>query len=57
MFSFNGVNYLQKKGFAMNTKCVPSCVNLFMGSFEEHFIYPLNFFLEPFNLERNKGRV
>ena len=40
-FVFNGINYLQKKGCAMGTKCVPSYANIFMGWFEEKFIFPL----------------
>ena len=40
-FIFNGVNYLQKKGCAMGTKCAPSYANFFMGCFEEHFTYLL----------------
>ena len=37
---FNGKNFLQTKGCAMGTKCAPCYANLFMGSFEERFIYP-----------------
>ena len=37
-FVFNGINYLQKKGCAMGTKCAPSYANIFMGWFEEKFI-------------------
>ena len=40
-FVFNGINYLQKKGCAMGTKCAPSYANIFMGWFEEKFIFPL----------------
>ena len=40
-FVFNGINYIQKKGCAMGTKCAPSCANIFMGWFEEKFIFPL----------------
>ena len=40
-FVFNGINYLQKKGCAMGTKCEPSYANIFMGWFEEKFIFPL----------------
>ena len=40
-FVFNGINYLQKKGCAMGTKCGPSYANIFMGWFEEKFIFPL----------------
>ena len=39
-FVFNGINYLQTKGCAMGTKCAPSYANIFMGTFEEHHIYP-----------------
>ena len=38
---FNGINYLQRKGSAMGTKCAPSYANTFMGWFEEKFIFPL----------------
>ena len=40
-FVFNGINYLQKKGCAMGTKCAPSYANIFMGWFEGKFIFPL----------------
>ena len=40
-FVFNGINYLQKKGCAMGTKCAPNYPNIFMGWFEEKFIFPL----------------
>ena len=40
-FVFNSINYLQKKGCAMGTKCAPSYANIFMGWFEEKFIFPL----------------
>ena len=40
-FVFNGINYLQKKGCAMGTKCAPSYANTFTGWFEEKFIFPL----------------
>ena len=39
-FIFNGINYLQKMGCAMGTKCAPTYANLFMGHFEEKHIYP-----------------
>ena len=39
-FVFNGRNYLQKKGCAIGTKCAPSYANIFMGWFEEKFIFP-----------------
>ena len=40
-FVFNFQNYLQIKGCAMGTKCAPSHANIFMGMFEERYIYPL----------------
>ena len=40
-FVFNAINYLQKKGCAMGTKCAPSYGNIFMGWFEEKFTFPL----------------
>ena len=39
-FIFNGINYLQRSGCAMGTKCAPSYANIFMGVFEEKHIYP-----------------
>ena len=40
-FVFNSQNYIQIKGCAMGTKCAPSYANIFMGMFEERYIYPL----------------
>ena len=34
------MNYLQKKGCAMGTKCAPSYANIFIGWFEEKLIFP-----------------
>ena len=34
-------NFLQIKGCAMGTKCAPTYANIFMGIFEEIYIYPL----------------
>ena len=53
-FVFNSQNYLQIKGCAMGTKCAPSYANIFMGMFEERYIYPLlekisNFYLRLIN--------
>ena len=39
-YTFNGVNYLQVKGCAMGTTAAPSHATIFMGRFEENFIYP-----------------
>ena len=39
-FIFNGIHYLQKMGVAMGTKCAPTYANIFMGDFEEKYIYP-----------------
>ena len=39
-FIFNSQNYLQIKGCVMATKCAPSYANIFMGMFEERYIYP-----------------
>ena len=39
-FSFNDVNYLQRKGCAMGAKCSGSYADLFMGLFESRYIYP-----------------
>ena len=49
-FVFNSQNFLQIKGCTMGTKCAPSYANIFMGMFEERYIYPLiekisNFYL------------
>ena len=49
-FGFNGINYLQKKGCVMGTKCVPSYANIPMGWFEERFILPLLTNLSNFHL-------
>ena len=40
-FVFSGINYLQKEGCAMGTKCAPSYANIFMVWFDERFIFPL----------------
>ena len=40
-FVFNGINYLQKRGCAMGTKYAPSYAIIFMGWFEEKFIFSL----------------
>ena len=40
-FVFNGMNYLQKEGCAMGTKCAPSYANIFMGWLKEKLILPL----------------
>ena len=39
-FEFNDNHYLQVSGVSMGTKCAPSYANLFMGYFEERYIYP-----------------
>ena len=49
-FVFNGINYRQKKVCAMGTKCAPSYPNIFMGWFEEKFIFPLLTNFSDFNL-------
>ena len=38
-FVFNSQNYLQIKGCTMSTKCAPSYANIFMGMFEERYIF------------------
>ena len=38
-FVFNGVNYLQKKGTAMGTRAAPNFANVFMGYYENRFVY------------------
>ena len=35
------LNYLQKNGCAMYTKCEPSCENIFLHWFEKKFLFPL----------------
>ena len=40
-FVFNSINCLQEKGCAIGTKCAPSHANIFIGWFEEQFIFPL----------------
>ena len=39
-FVFNGINFLQTQGVSMGTNSVPSFFTIFMGYFEEKFIYP-----------------
>ena len=41
---FNGVNYLQKKGTAMGTRAAPNFSNVFMGYFENRFVYHSRWF-------------
>ena len=38
-FTFNGNNYLQTKGCAMGTVAAPSYAVIYMGEFEEKYIY------------------
>ena len=38
-FVFNNQHYLQTKGTAMGTRAAPNYANLFMGDFEEKFVY------------------
>ncbi len=38
-FEFNGKHYLQIAGTAMGTRVAPSFANLFMGHFEEKYVY------------------
>ena len=38
-FIFNGEHYHQIKGTAMGTRAAPNYANIFMGSFEEKYIY------------------
>ena len=40
-FQFNDKNFIQTSGSSMGTKCAPTYANIFMGWFEETFIYPL----------------
>ena len=40
-FVFNCQNYLQIKGYAMGTKCLPNYANIFMDIFEGRHKYPL----------------
>ena len=39
-FIFNGQNYLQIGGTAIGTKAAPSFAILYMGDFEERYVYP-----------------
>ena len=39
-FTFNGKSYLQTRGCAMGTVAAPSYAVIFMGEFEEKYIYP-----------------
>ena len=38
-YVFKNVNYLQKMGTAMGASAAPSYSNIFMGKFEEQFVY------------------
>ena len=38
-FVFNNVNYIQRMGTAMGTRSAPSFSNIFMGDFEQTFVY------------------
>ena len=38
-FQFNGDNFIQTGGTAMGTRVAPTLANLFMGYFEEKFVY------------------
>ena len=40
-FVFNSKFYLQIKGCAMDTICVPAYANIFMAEFEQKYVYPL----------------
>ena len=40
-FVFDGIIISRKKGCAMGSKCAPNYGNIFMGWFEEKFIFPL----------------
>ena len=40
-FNFNGRHFLQIKGCAMGTVSAPSYATIYMGYFEEKFIYPI----------------
>ena len=40
-FAFNSKFYLQIKGCTMGTICGPVYANIFMGKFEQKYIYPL----------------
>ena len=39
-FEFNGKHFLHMKECAMGTICAPSYANIFIGKFEDTFIYP-----------------
>ena len=41
---FIGVNYLLKKGTAMGTRAPPNFANVFMGYFENRFVYQSRWF-------------
>ena len=43
-FVFNAINYLQKKGCAMGTICVPAYANIFMEKFKKLHIPTLEFY-------------
>ncbi|MCP3929589.1 MAG: hypothetical protein GY705_10855, partial [Bacteroidetes bacterium] len=39
-FQFNGHNYLQLQGSSMGSRCAPAYANVFMGDFEDKYVYP-----------------
>ena len=41
LLTFNGNNYLRTKGCAMGTVAAPSYAVIYMGEFEEKYIYPI----------------
>ncbi|CAJ0923669.1 unnamed protein product [Ranitomeya imitator] len=44
-FLFDRTYYLQRSGVAMGAKCAPAYANIFLGWWEEKFVYPLPSFV------------
>ena len=38
-FTFDNHKFIQVKGTAMDTRAAPNCVNVYMGRFEDTFVY------------------
>lgn len=43
-FTFRDLNYIQIKGTAMGTRAVPNFANVYMGRFEDRFVYQANWY-------------
>ena len=43
-FTFGDLNYIQIKGTAMGTRAAPNFANVYMGRFEDRFVYQANWY-------------